>query len=150
MKNIPWRLVIIFGVVISAVVYLLPTVKPGMWPHKKINLGLDLQGGMHLVLEVETKKAVESTVERITHEMRSLLKKERILYSSLERVEGSIISIQFKDGTNLDKFNAMLDKEFRELRNLSESSGADGSIVIRMDLPEKETDRIEKSATDRP
>ena len=32
---------------------------------QRINLGLDLQGGMHLVLEVEAEKAVESTTDRL-------------------------------------------------------------------------------------
>ncbi len=75
MKNFSWRLIIILGVLITAVVYVLPTIKPGLWPHKKINLGLDLQGGMHLVLEVDSEKAVESTVERTTQEMRTLVRK---------------------------------------------------------------------------
>ena len=47
-----------------------PTFKEGVWPNKKINLGLDLQGGMHLILEVKTEKAVESTIERIIAKLR--------------------------------------------------------------------------------
>jgi len=35
---------------------------------------------MHLVLEVDTEKSVESTIERMTYELRSLLKKENIRY----------------------------------------------------------------------
>ncbi len=50
-------------VILIAIIYVLPTVKPGLWPHKTINLGLDLKGGMHLVLEVDTEKAVENKVE---------------------------------------------------------------------------------------
>ena len=51
MKNISWKLVLVFAVVVAAVIYVLPTLYIDIWPHKKINLGLDLQGGMHLVLE---------------------------------------------------------------------------------------------------
>ena len=43
----------VLAVIIAAVVYVIPTFKPEIWPHRKINLGLDLQGGMHLVLEVD-------------------------------------------------------------------------------------------------
>ncbi|RLC04047.1 MAG: protein translocase subunit SecD, partial [Deltaproteobacteria bacterium] len=86
MKNLSWRLAIVAVVVIAAIIYILPTIQP-MWPHKKINLGLDLQGGMHLVLEVDTDKAVESTIERISQEMRDMLRKERIRNVLVERVE---------------------------------------------------------------
>ncbi len=64
MKNITWRLPVVGIVFIIALIYIVPTFKPGWWPHKQINLGLDLQGGMHLVLEVKTEKAVEGTLEQ--------------------------------------------------------------------------------------
>ena len=62
MKNVSWQLVSVIVVVVATIIYLVPTLKPGVWPHKKINLGLDLQGGMHLILEVDARKAVESTL----------------------------------------------------------------------------------------
>ncbi|MCJ7771666.1 MAG: protein translocase subunit SecD, partial [Desulfobacterales bacterium] len=73
MKNFSWRPVLILAVILVAFIYILPTVdmvvnkktEPTLWPHKKINLGLDLQGGMHLVLEVDVDKAVASTIERL-------------------------------------------------------------------------------------
>jgi len=148
LKNISWRLVIILGVVITGFIYILPTLSPGMWPHKKINMGLDLQGGMHLVLAVETEKAVESTVERITHEMRILLRKERIPYSRLERVEGTHISYQTSGDDGGDKFNGLLDREFRDLRILSNSTDASGITTYLLDLPDEETARIKRSAAD--
>jgi preprotein translocase subunit SecD len=76
LKNLSWRLTVIAAVIVAAVIYVIPTFQPGVWPHKKINLGLDLQGGMHLVLEVDADKAVENTIERVGQEMRQLLKKE--------------------------------------------------------------------------
>ncbi|MGD9228214.1 MAG: protein translocase subunit SecD, partial [Desulfobacterales bacterium] len=83
MKNFSWKLISVFGVIVTAIVYMLPTFHPGLWPHNQINLGLDLQGGMHLVLEVDTAKAVEGQVERISQEVLDQLKKERIRKVSL-------------------------------------------------------------------
>ena len=87
MKNFSWRIVLVIMVIMTAIIYILPTLhmriqgeqQPTLWPKKKINLGLDLQGGMHLALEVDTEKAVESTIERIAQELRSLIKKEHII-----------------------------------------------------------------------
>ena len=44
------------------------------WPlEEKINLGLDLQGGMHLVLEVEAEKAVEFSMEQRAEDIKHAL-----------------------------------------------------------------------------
>ena len=92
LKNISWKLVASVLVVLAAVVYTIPTFKSEIWPYKKINLGLDLQGGMHLVLEVQTEKAVESTIERLAQDMRISLKKEQIRATGLDQIQGAKIS----------------------------------------------------------
>ncbi len=116
MKTLSWRLAIVGLVILAAIVYTLPTFKPTLWPHKKINLGLDLQGGMHLVLEVDTDKAVESTLERIRAEMRHEMRKERVRFKTMDLVKGTGISISIHGKENIDKFNALLDDKFRDLR----------------------------------
>ncbi len=146
MKNISWKLILVIIVVITAVVYILPSIKQTWWPHKKINLGLDLQGGMHLVLEVDTEKALESTIERIRLELRNLLKKEHIRFLDIERVNGTKISVRLQGKDNIDGFERILDKEFKNLRVVSKSTD-DSELSIVMDLPEEETRHIKKLAT---
>ncbi len=75
MKSFTFKTLLITGVIIAAIVWLLPTFF-NSWPHKKINLGLDLQGGMHLVLEVQNIKAVEAEVERTIQEIKKELRTE--------------------------------------------------------------------------
>ena len=65
-KSIRIRAAVTIILCLAALVFLAPTLTsdlPEFWkkylPTDKIHLGLDLQGGMHLVLEVETSKAVE-------------------------------------------------------------------------------------------
>ena len=142
-----WRLVLILVVVVAGIVYTLPSINSALWPHKKINLGLDLQGGMHLVLEVDTQKAVESTIERITQELRRFLKKEHIRYFALDRIEGTKISVEIRDPKAIERFDALLDKEFKDLRLISRNTMNDTLTVI-MDLPGKETDHIKRLAAD--
>ncbi|MDP2643463.1 MAG: protein translocase subunit SecD [Desulfobacterales bacterium] len=137
----------IFAVIIAALVYLLPTVSPGLWPHKKINLGLDLQGGMHLVLEVDTEKAVESMVDRIEQDLRTNLKKELIRQVRVDRMDKTKISVLLQDAGKIEKFDEMLDKEFKELRLLSRSTDDNGLKVV-LDLPANESERTQKMATE--
>lgn len=147
MKNISWRLVVTIAVIVTAIIYVLPTFKPGILHGKQINLGLDLQGGMHLVLEVDTEKAVEGRIERLSHEIRDLLKKEHIRYKSVERVAGTNIAVQIRGTKNIDDFRKLLDKEFPDLRIEKESTDAD-TLDMVLNLPEKETALIKKSAGD--
>ena len=147
MKNLSWRLIVIVAVVIVAVIYVIPTFRPGIWPHKKINLGLDLQGGMHLVLEVEADKAVENTVERIAQEMHETLRREHVHVNSIERRDGVNIAVSVTGDDNIKQFDALLDKEFPDLR-IAKRSLNDGTLNIVLDLPDKETDRIRTMAVD--
>ena len=147
MKNLSWRVLAVFGVMITAIIYVLPTIKPSLWPHKKINLGLDLQGGMHLALEVDTEKVVESTIERLIHEIQGFLRQEHIRYTTLSRIEGNQILIKLKGQKNIDGFQKILDTEFTNLSILSRSMDGD-VLTMQLDLPGKEADQIKKLATD--
>jgi preprotein translocase subunit SecD len=91
-KDLRWRAALVLAVIVVALVYLLPTVSkelPSWWvkffPQDKIHLGLDLQGGMHLILEVENDKAVENTAERMAQELKDELGSEHIRFRLVER-----------------------------------------------------------------
>ena len=69
MKNrgLLYRVLLILGLTVVAVVYLVPTFVadlPQLWkdylPSHPIHLGLDLQGGTHLVMTVDVQKALEN------------------------------------------------------------------------------------------
>jgi len=65
------RIGLVVAVVLISIWYLYP-------PRKTINLGLDLQGGIHLVLGVEAEKAIANEVERAAEEVRNQLEKKRV------------------------------------------------------------------------
>jgi len=146
LKNFSWKIILVFAVIVAAIVYVLPTFKPGLWPHKQINLGLDLQGGMHLVLEVDTAKAVEGQVERIAQEIRDQLRKERLRNVSLNRIEGHKISATVQDPQTLEKFDALLKSDFDFLKRSQQTEG--GASLIILELPQSEAENTKKLAVD--
>lgn len=86
-KNILWRILFIGFTILVAVVFFLPNTPlfkymPEWWkkslPSKGIILGLDLQGGLHLVFEVEGDKAVETSTERYVRLITDMLAKRKI------------------------------------------------------------------------
>jgi preprotein translocase subunit SecD len=109
-------------------------------------LGLDLQGGMHLVLEVDTAKAVEGQVERISQEVLDQLKKERIRKVSLDRIDGTKIAARINDPAIRDKFNELLKENFDFLERSEKTEN--GVTTVIMELTKEESDQVEKLAVD--
>jgi preprotein translocase subunit SecD len=75
-NTIMWKLGLIVGVVGLSVWSFYP-------PKQTINLGLDLQGGSHLVLQVETSAAVKSEVDLAINRIGQMLKEKGIPYSAI-------------------------------------------------------------------
>ncbi len=150
-----WKLFPIVALVVVALVYVAPSVYselPAWWttwgilPTEKIHLGLDLQGGMHLVLEVETQKAVENRIERTAQELRDAMKKARIRYTELNTVKQIQISVRLLNQEDSEAFDEMLNKEFPRLRLVSKTVEGE-NFVIRLDLPEQEVKYIKEMAS---
>ncbi len=58
--------------------------KLGWWPAKKLNYGLDIQGGLHLVMGVDVDGVVATTINRQTIVIRSELAKENIIIKDFD------------------------------------------------------------------
>jgi preprotein translocase subunit SecD len=92
LRSLRWKLILYAAITIFAILLLLPTVISQLppWftkviPTEKIHLGLDLQGGMYLLLTVEGDKAVESYAEQIANSLRDELKEKGVPVGKLER-----------------------------------------------------------------
>jgi len=85
LKTFSWKSVLILASIVLSIIFLLPTFFPGVWPYKKINLGLDLRGGMHLVLQADTDKLIESDIDRLIESLRSKLQEDEIEIENIAR-----------------------------------------------------------------
>jgi preprotein translocase subunit SecD len=146
LKLFSFKSLCITGVIIAAIVWLLPTYF-NCWPHKKINLGLDLQGGMQLVLEVQNIKAVEAEVERTIQEIKKELRKENIKHIGISRLKDNSILAKFKAGVNKSGFEKILSKDFDNL--ITKKPQTDNNITTyKLALSEEESDTLKKMATE--
>ncbi len=120
----------------------LPSLFPGVLPRAdRVNLGLDLQGGMHLVLEVQAEKAVENAADRLMEEVRRILDKEKIGIASLVREGSSGILLKVAKAEDRDKAQRALG----ELVTLDKVPGATPD-ELRLTLQAREAKRIEELA----
>lgn len=77
-------------------------------------LGLDLRGGVHFLLQVDMKSALDQAADRYVSDIRSALRKDRISYSGVAR-EGQSVQVKFSDDGQLAKAEKILNKEFPDL-----------------------------------
>jgi preprotein translocase subunit SecD len=146
LKPFTFKSVFVIGVILVAIVCLLPTFF-NCWPHKKINLGLDLQGGMHLILEVQNIKAVEAEVERTIQEIKKQLRKEGVKHLGVSRLKDNSILAKFQEGNNKSGFETLLSKNFETL--ITQKPHIDNNIVsYKLALPEEEMENLKKMATE--
>ncbi|HTT48764.1 MAG TPA: protein translocase subunit SecD [Pseudolabrys sp.] len=85
------------------------------WAQRHVVLGLDLQGGSHILLEVDTKAVRKEMLETLRDDMRRVLREARIGYTGLV-VRGNSAEVRIREGANADQ---ALDK----LRTLSQPLG---------------------------
>ncbi len=126
-KSIRWRLGLILLSVVVALFLFLPSTPlqaslPEWWKQSvpKIALGLDLRGGSYLVMEVETAKAVESSVDNIVADLQTTAKSQE-LSVSFSRV-GEDISAKFAEPLE-DKVADFIKKQYAILDNKSRARG---------------------------
>jgi preprotein translocase subunit SecD len=81
------RVGLVVVVILGSIWYLYP-------PKKTINLGLDLQGGIHLVLGVETDKAIASQTDRVAEDLKGALEKKGIGVARIAREGDSTIVVR--------------------------------------------------------
>ncbi len=93
-RNLKWKFALIL-IVIGLMIWLAYPLD------EKINLGLDLKGGIHLVLEVETEKAVETIAERYAANTKNVLKKKDIDFQSVQRDKENNIIIELLDSKDI-------------------------------------------------
>jgi preprotein translocase subunit SecD len=99
-KGTGWRISLIGIFVLLSFLYLTPTLVttlPSWWkgllPKDKIHLGLDLQGGTHLVLEVDTLKAVEGTLDIVATDLEDTLNSKNLRFKRIVRSGSDKVSV---------------------------------------------------------
>ncbi|MDP6343677.1 MAG: protein translocase subunit SecD [Alphaproteobacteria bacterium] len=93
-----WKIILVIVVCLAGLIFTIPNFLadqtaeglPDWLPHKQVNLGLDLQGGSHLLLEVEVEAVVEERLEALVQSVREALRGKRIRYRKLGINDGAV------------------------------------------------------------
>src|ERR1051325_8639785 len=142
-RSVAIRFTIFIIATLAAAIYLVPTVLPnlpswwsGFLPTDRIHLGLDLQGGSHLVLEVKVDKAIENNVERVKTDLTNLFRERGISGVSIERVQTTQVHVRAPAAV-ADRVQSLLKTDFGNLEVVNtQTSGGTTDIFLTLSKDE--------------
>src|SRR5262245_1361931 len=122
-RNFWPRIALVAVVILASLWYLYP-------PHKRINLGLDLQGGIHLVLGVDIEKALATHTERLGADFKSALERKGIGVTRVAREGAAALGVQLASPQSWNDA-LTVSGEFPSLERRNEDQ-ATGRFVLAM------------------
>ncbi|MEE8506249.1 MAG: protein translocase subunit SecD [Kiloniellales bacterium] len=111
MVHIPrWQIILVLAVLVFGVVGAAPNLLqretaeglPGWIPHEQVSLGLDLQGGSYLLLEVDFDTVVREQLENLVDGIRIGMRRARIGYTGLG-IDGNSAVFRVRDSDTVDR-----------------------------------------------
>jgi len=101
---------------------------PSWFPKDQLVLGLDLQGGAHLLLEVDFDAVTKEQMEVLSDTAREVLRKDRIGYIGLS-AKKDFVTLSLRNPADLEKATSLLKKAEREVEI---SSTLEGQLTLRL------------------
>ena len=118
MKIFSFKQIMVIFVMLFSVTYSLPTFfnEVPNWltsiNAKKMNLGLDLKGGVHFLMQVDLDEVIDNKSRKFSNDIRSQLRKNKIRYSSF-KFENNKIFIDLSNNVNFEEVEDMLNKNYQ-------------------------------------
>jgi preprotein translocase subunit SecD len=149
-KSLKLRGAITLIVCLGALYFLIPTFIPNIpspWnkymSKEKIHLGLDLQGGMHLVLEIDTDKALEAMLERTSNDLKESLMDSKVRFRNLEKAKGATISMELTDSSSKTTLENLLRDKYPDLE-VESANPRNGGELVTLKINDKRAVELKK------
>ncbi|MEX1108744.1 MAG: protein translocase subunit SecD, partial [Dongiaceae bacterium] len=116
MLNFPrWKVITVVALCVFGVLLALPNVVskesiawlPDWFPQRQITLGLDLQGGSHLLMEVDVDSVLDARLEALVDGVRTEFRAAEIGYTELG-VAGDAVQVKLRDPADIEKARPIL------------------------------------------
>ena len=107
-------------------------------------LGLDLRGGVHFLMQVDMKAALDKKAESMTGDVRTALRDKNIRHSGISR-SGNAIVVNFRDEPTRQQALALLNDTQPDMQ-WTPSAGANGDLVLTGELKPQSAIKIQQAA----
>jgi len=122
-KNLRWKALVILAVVVGCTWAFYP-------PEEKIKLGLDLKGGIHLIMKVNTEDALVAVTRDVADALAEMLDDESISFSDINEVEPGKLAVEGVDVTADPNFRRIIEQSFPAW-DVTSSSGGNWQLAMR-------------------
>ena len=135
MKLLSFKTVITVFILVFSIIYSLPTIynQAPDWLNsinaKKMNLGLDLKGGVHFLMEVDLDEVVTTKSKKLSNDIRSQLRNEKIRYRNYS-YQKTNIEIQFANQESFEEAAELISKNYQDTFDLISLSDNKMKLVI--------------------
>jgi preprotein translocase subunit SecD len=110
-----WQIFLVLGILILGLAFVAPNLLkretaeglPGWVPSQQINLGLDLQGGSYLLMEVDVPSAMREQLEGVVETLRIDLRRAKIGYTNLG-IDGEAVVFAVRDAEQVQAAREIL------------------------------------------
>ena len=147
-RTVLYRVLLFVVLAAAAVVFLVPTFlrpAPVFWPwHQPVRLGLDLQGGTHLLYGVEIEQAINNTVDRHAQDLERELRDAQIGAVTVER-EGKTVRLRL---ANKEKRQQVVDLVKERFPTLVTVPSQDADADLTLTLEQRDAQRIRDNVVD--
>ncbi|MBL1456636.1 MAG: protein translocase subunit SecD [Methylophaga sp.] len=96
-----------------------------------MNLGLDLRGGVHFLMEVDMNAVLKQTLESYASDIRILLRDKTIRYTQVN-VENGVLTFGFREATDRDAAIDEIDREYNELEVTIDENAERPTVTINL------------------
>ena len=138
MKIFSIKQILVIFVLVFSVIYSLPTFYSEVpsWltsmNAKKMNLGLDLKGGVHFLMEVDLDEVIKTKSKKLSNDIRSQLRKEKIRYKKYSHQNNNIY-IEFKDNSFYERAEVLLETSYQNTFDIKKINNNEMEIAISED-----------------
>ena len=110
-----------------------------------MKLGLDLRGGVHFLMQVDTEAAIKNRQNGTLQDIRRRLREEKIRYTNAYIDDDLSIVLSFNDETNTASADSLIKDNYPQFIG---SPKPNSNNSIKLVLSEEEVDQIESDAID--
>jgi len=138
MKIFSIKQILVIFVLVFSVIYSLPTFYSEVpsWltsmNAKKMNLGLDLKGGVHFLMEVDLDEVVKTKSKKLSNDIRSQLRKEKIRYKKYSHQNNNIY-IEFNDNSFYERTEDLIKTSYQNTFDINKININEMEITISED-----------------
>ena len=137
--NLKWKIIFILAVIVICIysIFFYPTFPASFAQLKnnfanQIKLGLDLQGGTHMILQVQVQEAVaqetDQTVDRITSQLRA----KNIRYEEVRRADDTHITVRGIPAGQISEFRDLFHQQFEGNWDLGTAPGQPDALLLTL------------------